>query len=227
VTIVPFHLVKPDLDWYDTPVLKATISPYYFSWKKRLFDIALSVLGITLLWPLLILVSIAIFVTAGWPIFFFQKRVGQHKKVFSIIKFRTMKIGSESKRRILLKKNEAPWPMFKLQNDPRYTKIGRFLSRTGVDELPQLINILKGEMSLVGPRPLPVYEAKKLPENWNFRYKVKPGIISEWVLNKKRYHSLTIWKKLEERTIVNGGVSYDIKLGFRTLNYLFPFFVKR
>jgi lipopolysaccharide/colanic/teichoic acid biosynthesis glycosyltransferase len=204
--------------------LKKGISPYYSSWQKRIFDCYVALLGLILLWPLFLLVSAAVFLSSGWPIFFFQKRMGIQKKHFLLIKFRTMLPNAEKKRSSLLKKNEAPWPMFKLQRDPRYTKIGKFLSRTGIDELPQLINILKGEMSVVGPRPLPIYEAEKLPTSWNFRYQVKPGIISEWVVSSSRYVSLAAWKKLELKTLQQGSWEYDFDLMLRTAAYLLRLF---
>jgi lipopolysaccharide/colanic/teichoic acid biosynthesis glycosyltransferase len=200
--------------------LKIAISPYYHSWQKRLFDVMTAGTGLILLWPMFIVIAVVIIATAGSPIFFLQKRMGRDQKPFTLIKFRTMLVNAEKKRGALLKKNEAPWPMFKLHSDPRYTKIGKFLSRTGLDELPQLINILKGEMSLVGPRPLPLYEAKKLPKSWSFRYQVKPGIISEWAINNRRYHSLKMWKKLEVETLQARTSMDDLHLISRTIQYL-------
>lgn len=131
-----------------------------------------------------------------------------------------MKNGAEKQRNKLLKLNQAPWPMFKVYNDPRYTKIGKFLSMSGIDELPQLWNILKGEMSVVGPRPLPVGEAKLLGADWDFRYKVRPGIISEWAINPKRYQSLAKWKELEKETMKKAGLKWDAKLIWKTTQYL-------
>ncbi len=146
--------------------------------------------------------------------------MGYGKKPFSLLKFRTMINGAEQKKAALLKKNEAPSPMFKLTNDPRYTKIGKFLSKSGLDELPQLLNVLRGDMSLVGPRPLPLNEARKLPKHWDFRYQVKPGITSEWAINNSRYNSLSSWKELELYTCREGKLQYDLQLIRRTLQYL-------
>jgi lipopolysaccharide/colanic/teichoic acid biosynthesis glycosyltransferase len=101
--------------------------------------------------------------------------------------------------------NYAPAPMFKIKNDPRFLKIGKFLSHSGLDELPQLINILKGQMSLVGPRPLPTNEAqtlKKIDPDWYFwRHQVKPGLFSLWVLNNERHKNLEAWRGLEKKTL--------------------------
>ena len=102
--------------------------------------------------------------------------------------------------------NYAPQPMFKIDEDPRFIKFGKFLSHSGLDELPQLINIIKGDMSLVGPRPLPTDEAnklKKIDPNWYlWRHQVKPGLFSLWVLDNQRHQSLQAWKKLEKETLL-------------------------
>lgn len=128
-----------------------------------------------------------------------------------------MTVGAEKQKKTLLGQNEAPWPMFKMKDDPRFTLLGKFLSRSGLDELPQLINILRGEMSLVGPRPLPLAEAKKLDKEWEFRYQVKPGVISLWAIDPKRYFSLEKWRKLEENTLRDGSIAKDVLLLVATI----------
>ena len=107
-----------------------------------------------------------------------------------------MKNEADLHKKNLSKLNEAPFPMFKIAKDPRYVGIGRLLSRSGLDELPQLINILRGEMSFIGPRPLPLAEAAELSTAWNFRYRVRPGILSEWAVSEKRHTSLAHWRNL-------------------------------
>jgi lipopolysaccharide/colanic/teichoic acid biosynthesis glycosyltransferase len=153
-------------------------------------------------------------------VIFKQKRLGKNKKVFTIYKIRTMKKGSEKLRNKLGKINEAPSPMFKAKNDPRFLPIGKVLSKFGLDELPQLVNIIRGEMSLIGPRPLPVDEAEKLDETWNFRYTVKPGILSFWALSASRYDSLNAWKQLEKETLEIQNISTEIKLLFIAINQI-------
>lgn len=138
-----------------------------------------------------------------------------------MIKFRTMYIGAHSDQKKYWKLNESPFPAFKLGNDPRFVGIGRWLSKTGLDELPQLINIIKGEMSLIGPRPLPISEAKKMTGSWNFRYKVKPGVISIWALSDKRHKSLRDWQRLEIQTVQEGSLGNDIKVLKRAMNVVF------
>lgn len=119
-------------------------------------------------------------------------------------------------------KNESPFPAFKLANDPRFVGIGKWLSKTGLDELPQLINILKGEMSLVGPRPLPISEAKKMTGSWDFRYTVKPGVVSEWAVSDKRHKSLRDWKNLETSTLKTGGLIKELRVITLCLRQLIP-----
>jgi len=193
------------------------VNSYYFSLIKTLFDLLFGIFVLFFTFPILILISIIILLTAGYPFTFTQKRVGKNGKVFLIYKFRTMYVGADKQQQKLKDLNQAPGPMFKIFDDPRFVGIGKFLSRTGLDELPQLFNILKGEMSFVGPRPLPVNEVKKLSSVWDFRNEVKPGIFSEWTLASNRHDSLTDWKELDKKTLSHGGLSYDLKLIFLTL----------
>lgn len=174
-----------------------------------------------LLFPLLLVVSSVILITAGWPVFYTQNRYGQNKKVFKILKLRTMYVGAEKNQWRYREDNMAPEPMYKNWYDPRFVGVGRWLSKTGVDELPQLINIAKGEMSLVGPRPLPVYEAKELPADWDFRSEVKPGVFSEWSATRGQADTLAAWKKLERQTLRRGGLNYELSVIKNTLINLF------
>lgn len=198
-----------------------TVQPYYYSPKKRIFDLLISTWLLIFLLPLFLVISLLIFLTAGWPIFFTQKRLGKDNKPFFIFKFRVMYVGAEKNQFRYRQHNQAPEPMYKFWEDPRYVGLGKWLAKTGLDELPQLINIIKGEMSLVGPRPLPVAEAKKLGQTWNFRFQVKPGIFSEWSHSPQRHHSLNIWKKLEKDTLKNGGWVYDLMTILKTLISVF------
>ncbi len=195
----------------------AEVHPYYYSGQKRLFDFALSIVLLWFLWPVLVLIGGLVWLTVGWPVIFRQKRMGLKKQVFTMYKFRTMYVGAEKKQLSLRRNNEAPEPMFKLANDPRFVGLGKFLSRTGMDELPQLLNIFLGEMSFVGPRPLPVNEASKLDASWDFRYQVRPGVFSEWTLSLARFKSADSWKKLEKKTLAYGDVVTDVKYILRTL----------
>ncbi len=160
--------------------------------------------------PFLVVISAVIFFTSGKPVLFLQKRSGLNKKPFTIYKFRTMTINASAKQSKLKHLNQAPKPMFKIHDDPRFVGVGRWLSNTGLDELPQLINIIKGEMSLVGPRPLPITEANKLPKEWAFRFLVKPGLFSYWTLDDRRHESLDIWKQLEVNTVKSKNIKTDL-----------------
>jgi lipopolysaccharide/colanic/teichoic acid biosynthesis glycosyltransferase len=191
------------------------IHPFYFSPAKRILDVGVSLGLLICLAPLLIVVGLTVLASAGRPILFKQQRWGYKNRLFWLYKFRTMKLDSHQQQAKLADKNEAPFPMFKLHQDPRFVGIGRWLSNTGLDELPQLINILRGEMSLIGPRPLPVAEAKilhRLYPSWRFRELVKPGIFSLWSLDAKRHSSLKHWQELDQKTLVTGGLSYELGL---------------
>jgi lipopolysaccharide/colanic/teichoic acid biosynthesis glycosyltransferase len=135
--------------------------------------------------PIQALIFICILLTSGPPVLFLQRRMGKNKKTFVLYKFRTMMVGSENKQKEYRPLNEANGPVFKIRNDPRYTPFGKFLSHTGLDELPQLFNILHGDMALFGPRPLPVYEAKRLLLWQQQRHSIQPGIISPWWVSQK------------------------------------------
>lgn len=170
--------------------------------------------------PLYIVLGIVLFITSGPPIFFRQKRIGKNGKSFVMYKFRTMEIGAEKRQQILQKQNEADGPVFKIYNDPRFTPIGKFLSHTGLDELPQLWNVLIGDMALVGPRPLPVSEARKLTRWQRKRETVKPGIISPWILegyHNKPFHE---WMKSDIRYVKKKSWQYDLQL----MGAMIPFF---
>lgn len=199
------------------------ISTYYTSNRKRSLDLILALFFLFFLSPFFVLLSIVILIKDGKPIIFKQKRLGENKNIFILYKFRTMKKGSAQIKNKLQALNEAPYPMFKIKNDPRFTNIGRFLSVIGIDEIPQLINILKGEMSFIGPRPLPIDEAKQLDKSWDFRYKVKPGLLSKWALSPKRHFSLPYWKKLEKEDLESGSMKLDILF---LINYIKTIFIK-
>jgi lipopolysaccharide/colanic/teichoic acid biosynthesis glycosyltransferase len=149
--------------------------------------VALMLLG--LLFPIIGFLYLLVKLTSRGPFIFNQKRWGKNKKPFFMYKIRTMIENAEELKPKLNNQNEANGPVFKIRHDPRYTRIGKILSHSGIDEILQLINIVKGEMAFVGPRPLPIDEAKKVPEKYNKRFSVLPGITSLWVVNGA--HNLT------------------------------------
>ena len=170
--------------------------------------------------PIQLVISVCILLTSGPQIFFLQRRTGRNGKTFVLYKFRTMIVGSEHEQRRYTRLNEANGPVFKIRDDPRYTPSGKFLSHTGLDELPQLVNILNGDMALFGPRPLPVYEAKKLLPWQRERQSIKPGILSPWVLDgyhKKRFDD---WMRSDLAYIKNKSFMYDLKLFIRSIFFM-------
>ena len=167
----------------DTPLFSVYMGPEE-NWAfivKRVVDFVLSAVFLVLLVPLFVLVGILIGLTSQGPVFFVQDRVGHNKRRFRMYKFRTMKKEAEILQEELEGLNEAEGPVFKINNDPRITKIGKILRKTSIDELPQLVNVLKGDMSLVGPRPLPLRDYRRFQKNWQKRrVSVKPGITGLW-----------------------------------------------
>lgn len=147
--------------------------------------------------PLYPIVFILIKSTSSGEFIFRQKRVGKNKKTFTIYKFRTMVHNAERLKSKYIKLNEAHGPVFKIRNDPRHTTVGRILSKSAIDELPQLINIIRGEMSFVGPRPLPLSEAKKVPEKYSARFSVLPGLTSPWIIKGSHQLSFKKWMNLD------------------------------
>ncbi len=143
-------------------------------------------------------------------IFFTQDRVGKDGKWFKIYKFRTMRLGSEEDQEKYRRLNEADGPVFKVRNDPRFTRIGKWLARVGLDELPQILNIINGEMGIVGPRPLIPKEEMKIPEKWRFkRRSVKPGLTSSWFVRGAHMLSFTEWMELDMEDIQRKNFWYD------------------
>ena len=195
---------------------KLVLHSYYNSFSKRLLDKAPSLLGLILSLPLFLIIAILIKLGSNGPSLFKQKRVGKDGKVFTLVKFRTMMVGAQVLQSKYKHLNEVDGPVFKIRDDPRYTKFGKLLARTGLDELPQLINVIKGEMSLVEPRPLPVNEAKKLTKAQKIRELVKPGITSSWVISGAHDLKFNEWMRLDKVYVENASLSKDLEILFKT-----------
>ena len=193
------------------------INFYHDSLIKKIFDFVLSIVIFIFLLPFFLFIMFLVWVTSGCPIFFVQKRVGKNEKIFKITKFRTMKIDAEKQRINYLYLNEADGPVFKIQNDPRFTKFGHFLSLTGLDELPQFLDVFKGKMNLVGPRPLPIYEYNKLSKVQRLRNVIKPGITSLWVIKGSHNLSFNEWMKLDKKYIEEANLFMDLNIIFKTM----------
>jgi exopolysaccharide biosynthesis polyprenyl glycosylphosphotransferase len=191
------------------------------AWKSFM-DFWISFCIIFLLSPFMLLIAILIKSSSAGPIIFKQERVGLRGRKFYIYKFRTMVNNAEKLKAKLLALNESDGPAFKIKNDPRVTPVGRFLRKTGLDELPQLFNVLKGEMSLIGPRP-PLSEEVKKYEPWQLRrLSVKPGITCTWQIIPNRNDVIfDKWMKLDMQYIDNWSLKADFILFFRTIFTVF------
>ncbi|MCR4313001.1 MAG: sugar transferase [Candidatus Roizmanbacteria bacterium] len=194
---------------------------------KELFIQILAFILLILTLPLLFLLFILIKLTDKGPFMFKQKRTGKNNNSFLVYKIRTMVVDAENLKSKIEYLNEVDGPVFKIHNDPRYTKIGKFLSHTGLDELPQLINIIKGEMDFVGPRPLPVSEAKLIPQKYQKRLDVLPGITSPWILQGAHKLSFKEWMESDIDYIQNKTIWYDSILFIRTFLLILSYIYKK
>ena len=180
---------------------------------KRALDFSLSLILLIILLPLFLVVAILIKLTSPGPVFFIHDRVGLNKRRFPLIKFRTMIPDAEEKMAELEEHNEVSGPVFKIKNDPRITKIGKFLRKTSIDELPQLWNVFKGDMSIVGPRPLPVRDYNGFDEDWHRRrFSVRPGITCLWQVNGRSNVSFEQWMELDMKYIDQWSLWLDLKI---------------
>ena len=187
---------------------------------KRAQDVVLSLVGLVVLMPILLLITLIIVIESpGESPIFIQTRVGKNGKEFRFFKFRTMYPDAESHLEQLLAKNEMNGPVFKIKDDPRITKVGKILRRTSMDELPQLWNILKGDMSLVGPRPALPRETAQYDEEARKRLEVIPGLTCYWQIQPKR-NSLSFeeWLALDMKYIRERSYLVDWKILFGTIS---------
>ncbi|MDH4318731.1 MAG: sugar transferase, partial [Desulfobulbaceae bacterium] len=184
---------------------------------KSFIDYIGATLGLLVLSPVFLLIAIAIKINSKGPVFFLQERCGLYGRTFHLIKFRTMVENAETLREQLLAKNEMDGPVFKIKNDPRVTAVGRFLRRTSLDEFPQLINVLRGEMSLVGPRPALVKEAEKYRPWQRRRLSMKPGLTCIWQISGRNTITFEDWMHLDLKYIDNWSLMLDLKIILMTL----------
>ena len=188
---------------------------------KRVIDVVCSFVGVLVLSPLFVVIAIIIKFTSKGPVFFSQKRVGRDGKEFKMYKFRSMVVNAEELKEKLAAQNEMSGPMFKMKDDPRVTKVGKFIRKTSIDELPQLFNILKGDMSLVGPRPSLPKEVAQF-EDWMYRrLEVKPGLTCYWQVSGRNNIDFEDWMKLDIKYVEERNFWIDIMLIFKTVFVLF------
>ena len=211
--------VRPT-EFQGLPLLSLT-STAPFCWRtevKRLLDVVISAALLILGAPLFILSAIAIKLDSRGPVFFAQERMGYSKRRFSMIKFRTMVTDAESRIEEIEHLNEKNGPIFKIKNDPRITRVGKLLRKSSIDELPQLINVLLGDMSLVGPRPLSIRDALNVEQSWQKRrFSVKPGMTCLWQISGRSNLSFDEWVELDLKYIDTWSLQLDWWILLKTL----------
>jgi exopolysaccharide biosynthesis polyprenyl glycosylphosphotransferase len=225
-------------DFFKTQISRTSFDDFYgqsimvfravpeASWQsvgKQLLDFFGAVALLLILAPWLVLVALVVKLTSAGPIFFRQQRSGLNGRPFTLYKFRTMVTNAEQLKHELAAMNEMSGPVFKLVNDPRVTRFGRLLRKFSVDELPQLLNVVRGEMSLVGPRPLPVDEVKRFHDPAHRRrLSVKPGLTCLWqVSGRNKVKDFKDWVRLDLEYIDNWSLWLDVKIICRTLPVVF------
>jgi len=219
------RVARPQVDTIDgVPVVTIRSGPDD-GWQlvlKRVIDILGSTALLLLLAPLLLLVALLIRLDSPGPVLFMQERVGLNRRRFKLLKFRTMVQEADKKQELFEALNEADGPVFKIKNDPRVTRLGRVLRQFSIDELPQLINVLKGEMSLVGPRPLPLRDVKLIDAQWHKRrFSVKPGLTCLWQVNGRSDVSFERWVRMDLEYIDTWSLSLDLKILLKTIPVVF------
>jgi exopolysaccharide biosynthesis polyprenyl glycosylphosphotransferase len=185
---------------------------------KRAIDFVAAGIGLIVLSPVLLAIAIAVKLTSPGPILFAQKRYGHNKRLFKMYKFRTMVVNAEALQISLEHLNEANGPVFKIKNDPRITRVGAFLRRTSLDELPQLFNVLRGDMSLVGPRPLPTRDVHHFKEAWLMRrFSVLPGLTCLWQISGRSSLGFDDWVTLDLHYIDQWSLGLDFRILLKTI----------
>lgn len=202
----------------DDTIVKTTKSGYVhkpvYEFVKRIMDICCSSAALVFLSPILLITMIAIYIDDPGPVLFKQVRIGRNGREFKILKFRSMKTNAEELKVQLMSQNQDHGANFKIENDPRITRVGRFIRRTSIDELPQLVNILKGDMAVIGPRPFIESEQKCLP---NDRLSVKPGLSCYWQIGGKNELSMREQIELDRKYVEERSVIVDVKIIMLTL----------
>ena len=194
------------------------VNGFWPSTLKRALDVSVAGVVLLLLLPLMVVAASCVRLSSPGPIFFLQERIGLNKRRFRIFKFRTMTANAEGQMAALDQHNEATGPVFKMKDDPRITRIGKVLRKTSIDELPQLLNVLIGDMSLVGPRPLPVRDYEGFNCDWQRRrFSVKPGITCLWQINGRSSISFDQWMLLDLKYLDEWSLWLDVKILAKTV----------
>lgn len=192
---------------------------YHF--VKRLFDIILSTIGLVILSPIMLIIAYRIKREDGGPMLYKQVRIGKNGRQFEMYKFRSMVVNADQLLENLKNQNEVDGAMFKMKHDPRITKVGHFIRKHSLDELPQLVNVLKGDMSLVGPRPPLPAEVKQYTEYDKQRLYVMPGCTGLWQVTERNNVGFDKMVKLDLEYIKNASFMYDLSIIFKTIEIMF------
>lgn len=194
------------------------INKEQYIYIKRILDVTLATIGLVLLLPIFVIIGICIKIDSKGPIFFMHNRIGKNGKNFKMYKFRTMKKDAENMISSFTPEQMKEWKEnYKLTNDPRITKFGNFLRKTSLDELPQIINIIKGDLSIIGPRPIIQEELEKYGENKEKFLSVTPGLTGYWACNGRSNIDYNKRMKMELYYIDNISWKLDIKIFFKTI----------
>ena len=216
----PYQISKLSLEsFHGTPLLTFSPTPtnILLLYAKRLFDIFFSLVVIILTSPVLLFTAILIKLTSEGPVFFKQVRSGLQGRQFTLYKFRSMVVDAEMRKEELAELNEMDGPTFKIRNDPRVTPLGRFIRKFSIDELPQFLNVLKGDMSIVGPRP-PIPEEVEHYERWQRRrLSMKPGLTCFWQISGRNIVDFNRWMQMDLNYIDNWSLWLDFKILFKTI----------
>jgi exopolysaccharide biosynthesis polyprenyl glycosylphosphotransferase len=195
-----------------------SVQPKRLQWElKRLLDVVASATALLFLAPLLVVAAVAVKLTSRGPVLFGQERVGLHGRTFHMLKFRSMVQNAEKLKAALAAANERSGPVFKMLRDPRVTRVGRFLRKYSVDELPQLLNVLRGDMSIVGPRPAIPSEVVRYEAWQRRRLSVRPGLTCVWQVSGRDHISFGAWMLLDMRYIDHWSLWEDVRLILRTV----------
>jgi exopolysaccharide biosynthesis polyprenyl glycosylphosphotransferase len=213
------------IEYFEGEPLTAHYTGAMGGWQfgvKRVMDLVLSIISLLVLSPLFLLVAFLIKLDSPGPVFFIQERVGLGKRRFRLYKFRTMIDGAHKLQDELAALNEVSGPVFKIKNDPRVTKIGKFLRKISIDELPQLFNVLKGDMSLVGPRPLPMRDYNGFNKDFHRRrFSIRPGMTCLWQVNGRSSVPFEKWMQMDMQYIDNWSLWMDLKIMVKTIPEVF------
>jgi exopolysaccharide biosynthesis polyprenyl glycosylphosphotransferase len=184
---------------------------------KRLIDAFIAFITLIISFPLMVVVALVVKLTSPGPVFFIQNRVGMNQRIFRLYKFRSMVVDAEKRKIEIAHMNERDGPVFKISNDPRITWFGRFIRKTSIDEIPQLFNVLNGDMSLVGPRPPLPEEVDRYEWMFRKRLSVKPGITCIWQVSGRDSVSFNQWMKMDQEYVENWSIWLDLKILFKTI----------